>query len=189
MRNGSFDFAVKILEAIARWGDLTVNQQAAVDRCVAREAQRSQERQAAAQARSTEIDCTKVVQAFGKAMENGLKRPKLIVAGIKFSLAPLSGRNAGAIYVKAVEADQYLGKIVDDKYLPTREVSQEQVAQVVLIAAHPGEAARFTASRRASAAAAVCRSPTPRASSWASARSAETGTGSKIKGASAPFFI
>ena len=44
--------------------------------------------------------------------------------------------------VKAVEADQYLGKIVDDKYLPTREASQEQVAQVVLIAADPAEAAK-----------------------------------------------
>ena len=54
----------------------------------------------------------------------------------------LGGRLPGAIYVKAVEADQYLGEIVDDKYLPTREASQEQVAQVVLIAADPGEAAK-----------------------------------------------
>lgn len=69
-------------------------------------------------------------------------RPRIAPASPPTGGPPLGGRLPGVIYVKAVEADQYLGKIVDDKYLPTREASQEQVAQMVLIAADPGEAAK-----------------------------------------------
>ena len=53
-----------------------------------------------------------IQQLFGKALESGLKRPIVRAVGFRISLAPLSGKNAGCLYVKEDKAEgEYFGKI------------------------------------------------------------------------------
>ena len=121
--------------AILKCGALTENQLAAVLRGVARSDAWKAEK-------ATEIDCSKIAAAFATAVGNGLKRPKMTIDGIRFSLAPATGRNAGSIYVKARAGDAYLGKITGTAFFPARETTPEQVATVVAIAADPGARAK-----------------------------------------------
>ena len=81
-----------------------------------------------------------VQTAFATASANGLKRPKLRLGGYVLSLAPAAGRNAGAISVKATD-EQYLGKIVDGQFHPTRECTDEQRDEIVRLCANPVESA------------------------------------------------
>ena len=57
---------------------------------------------------------------FGRAMDAGQKRPVYRAAGLVLSLAPLSGRNSGSIYIKDAETGDYFGKI--DEHLVYRAV-------------------------------------------------------------------
>ena len=66
------------------------------------------------------------------------------IADVQFSLAPATGRNAGCIYVKqGSDFDApYLGKITpEDKFLRSRECSDELAAIVAKVAADPKAAA------------------------------------------------
>jgi hypothetical protein len=81
-----------------------------------------------------------VQTAFATASANGLKRPKLRLGGYVLSLAPATGRNAGAIYVKST-SEEYLGKITDGQFQPTRECTDEQRAEIVKLCANPVESA------------------------------------------------
>lgn len=58
----------------------------------------------------------KLMDAFKKASANGLKKPKLRFAEFEASLAPSTGNNPGAVYIK--EKGEYRGKIVDGKLHP-----------------------------------------------------------------------
>lgn len=102
----------------------------AVDKANARDAEKA----AAAVARVTNapaINTDALRSAFDKASATGLKRPKLRYEGFEVSRAPDHGKNAGALYVKASN-DTYLGKIVDGKYIATRETEAAGlVAKVV----------------------------------------------------------
>lgn len=111
MSNPSFEFAVSLLKAIAEYGRLTDGQLAAVDRCLARAA----EKNTARKANSVTVDVSPIIEVFASATAAGLKRPKLRLTGdLVFSLAPATGRNAGAIYIK--RGDDYLGKIVGGEF-------------------------------------------------------------------------
>jgi hypothetical protein len=80
---------------------------------------------------------------FSSALEAGFKKPVFRAEGLKLSMAPLHGVNAGCIYVVEIEADQYLGKItVEGHFLPVRDVEGEQVeARLTKIDSQPTEAA------------------------------------------------
>lgn len=137
----SFDFAANMKARIEIYGELTDGQFQAVKRCADRDAQPK----APTSARSTAIDCTKVVAAFTTAQANGKAKPKLLIGGLKFTNAPATGKNAGSIYVKTRHTDdapsQYLGKITGATYYPTRDATAEHIAAVVTIAADPAAAA------------------------------------------------
>lgn len=136
----SFDFAANMKAAIEIYGVLTDGQFQAVKRCADRDAQ------PATASRATEIDCSKIMDAFYKARAAGLRKPKLIIGGLKFSFAPDTGKNRGSLYVKAVRQgdtpSQYLGKITLGIFYPAREATAEQIAAVVTIAADPATAAK-----------------------------------------------
>jgi len=71
-----------------------------------------------------------------------LKRPKLRIADVQFSLAPATGRNAGAIYVVRASDDTYLGKITqDDKFIRSRDCTDGDAEIVARVAADPAAAA------------------------------------------------
>ena len=143
---GDFTFHADMLEALRKYGSLTERQEAAVRNAtakfaeaVARRAAEKAEREAGAPV----LSMAKIREGFDNALRH-LKRPKLRIADVQFSLAPATGRNAGCIYVKqGSDFDApYLGKITpEDKFLRSRECSDELAAIVAKVAADPKAAA------------------------------------------------
>lgn len=132
-----FEFAIAMREALAKYGYLTDRQLAA---CVGAIQKRDAAKIAAVQRVETAktIDMTQISAAFARAAAN-LKKPKLRVAGFALSPAKASSQNAGALYVKAGE--QYLGKIVGEKFIRSRECTDEQEANLLDVAIDPMKAA------------------------------------------------
>lgn len=133
-----FEFAQSMLDAVVKFGSLTEKQLAAVQKCVAKDAERNVERAARVEA-APQIDISKIEVSFLKAVEAGIKRPKLRLAEFKFSPAPVTGNNAGAIYVKAGET--YLGKIAGGKLFKSRDCDASTEASILVAAADPEAAA------------------------------------------------
>ena len=147
-RNGTFGFALAMMEAVAKYGSLTEKQLAAVHSCMSREIMRDQQRAEAAKADAARVADAKavaglepIVVAFEQAKERGLKRPKVRLGSVKLSLAPATGRNAGSIYVVEAASDTYLGKITEGRFIRSRECSPEQEAEVLAVCADPKAAA------------------------------------------------
>jgi hypothetical protein len=145
--NTGFEFAVSLKQAVIKYGALTERQLASADKCVASQKLRDADRAQAAQARAASapvVDISKVEQAIATAVERGVKRPSMRVGELKFSVAPVTSKNAGAIYVKTAikgEEGQYLGKIMGGKLFAARECSEAQAAKIVEVAADPKGAA------------------------------------------------
>lgn len=139
-----FEFAKSMIEAVVKFGSLTEKQLAAVQKCVAKDAERNVERAARVET-APQVDITKIEVSFANAMAKGIKRPKLRLADFKFSPAPATGNNAGAIYIKA--GDTYLGKIAGGKLFKSRECD-DQIASSILVAAADPEAAAIAYGRR-----------------------------------------
>lgn len=132
----TFDFAESLASALSRYGSLTPNQLAAAQRCMDRDAQRAAERIERA-ANAPEADTRKIEIAFAYAQDKGIKRPKMVLNGYKFSLAPAHGMNAGALYVTRTEDDQYLGKIKDGRFQASRECRPEDTVAILRVTSDP----------------------------------------------------
>lgn len=148
---GRFDFAAKMDEAVRKYGELTIGQMAAIERCMARDAERNTERAAraqAAEAAAPAISTDKLMAAFDAARSAGLKRLKMRFLGFEASPAPATGKNPGAIYVK--DGEQYLGKIQGGKFLASRECGPD-VAQSVAQAMNDPMAAAVAFGRQTGA--------------------------------------
>jgi len=141
------EFAKSLCEALYKYGSLTDNQLAAVERNLAKMAERKAEREAAAPVVATDgIDRLKAAfdkaAAFTAAKAKGLtvRNPKITIGGMTISPAKATSANAGALYVKSGEA--YLGKVADGKFFASRDCTPEQQAQVLKFVADPAEAAK-----------------------------------------------
>jgi hypothetical protein len=77
---------------------------------------------------------------FNNARDKGYKRPVYRAEGLKISLAPAAGANAGALYVKT-EGDEYIGKVTDGRFFGTREATEEHKTALSVIAESPRDAA------------------------------------------------
>lgn len=140
--NPGFDFAVAMAADLAKYGSLTPNKTAAIQRCMARDVERAAARaaeQAQQAARTAPVEAARLEAAFAAAMASGLKRPRITLTGFGFSLARASSANAGAIYVKAGET--YLGKVRGGQFTPSRECAPAQQAEVAAVLADPMGAA------------------------------------------------
>lgn len=141
------NFAASLSQSLAKYGSLTDNQLAAVLRCAAADI----DRKAAAEQRvaaAPTLEIGKIEQAFQTAKDKGIKRPKMRLDSFVFSPAPDNGKNAGAIYVKAKDDEgTYLGKIMQGKFLSSRDCGQERESAVLAAAANP-EAAAVAYGRR-----------------------------------------
>ena len=123
------DFARSLHGAVIKWGRLTPNQLAAVQRNLAP--------RAAAQS----VDDAALRQCFDKALASGLKRPVLRLDGVKVSPAPATGKNPGALYVKATDEEgTYLGKVLGGAFTPSRDCTPEQASQVADLMSDPAKA-------------------------------------------------
>ena len=139
-----FEFAVSLNDALNRYGSLTEKQLAAVERCVARDQERRQQwaaERVAREAAAPSVSIAAIETAFATAKGTGVRWPKLRLADFVFSPAGENSKNAGAIYVKAREDDQYLGKIQNGRFFKVRECTDERELAVIEVASNPKEAA------------------------------------------------
>lgn len=139
-RNGTFGFPQAMLDAIAQYGSLTDGQKAAVERLMAKDADRKAE---AAQARENApaINVAPLEAAFAKARENaaqnrdGIRWLKLRLDTFVFSDAPAKGDWPAAILIK--EGETKLGRIVGGKLLANRSCDPSTSARILAAAADP----------------------------------------------------
>lgn len=145
-----FAFAADMRAGILRFGDLTANQLAAcqklADKAAAKTAEKIERIQTAPQVDTAGIDRLKAAfdnaKRFTAAKATGLtmRNPKITIGGMTISPAKASSANAGALYVK--QGTEYLGKIMDGKFLSVRSCSDAQRDQVLAFVADPAQAAK-----------------------------------------------
>lgn len=141
---GDFTFHADMLASLIKYGSFTERQEAAVRngaaKSAARKAQWAAEKAAREEGAAT-LTLVKIRAGFDSAKQH-LKRPKLRIADIQFSLAPVTGRNAGCIYVVRASDDTYLGKITqEDKFITSRDCTAADSETVARVAADPAAAA------------------------------------------------
>jgi hypothetical protein len=135
------DFASSLVQQYDRKRSLSDKQLDAAERMLAKIAATRAEKAARAAA-APSVDLTRVHAMFAKAMASGHKRPVYRAAGLALSLAPLSGRNAGSIYVKDDETGDYLGKVTEDlRFNPLRTAPEWAAEALSRIARDPSAAA------------------------------------------------
>jgi Family of unknown function (DUF6011) len=134
----SFEFAASLLEGVRKFGGLTPNQLAAAERAIAKRNEARAAR-AAREAAAPVVDIDRIARAFDAAQASGIKRPKLSLGDFRFSLAPSTGVNAGALYVKM--GDVYLGKIAGGKFSRSRDCTDAQQNDIVAACSDPFAAA------------------------------------------------
>jgi hypothetical protein len=151
-----FDFAVELAGKLQQYGTLTDGAVAAVKRMIARDAERAAER-AQAQPAKPAVDTGRVEAAFAKAVAVAkaeaqarvggeadratFKAPKLRLGEFFITLAPMHGRNAGALYVKRTTDREYLGKIAGGQFSKSFVCTPAEQAAVVETCADPEAAA------------------------------------------------
>jgi hypothetical protein len=142
---GKSDFALSLLQGIAKYGSLTEKQLAAVQAAILRDTDRAAN-VAHAVANAKVVDVSKIEVAFAtcraKAKADGamgVRWPKLRLDTFTFTDAPASERFAAAILVK--EGDQKLGRIQGGKFIRSFACDDPTEARVVAAAADPAAAA------------------------------------------------
>ena len=141
----NFDFPEKMYGAVIRFGDLTQGQGEAIDRMIARDAERTT--RPAQPAYNNGLDCGAVRAALAAFSEAGRRRPSITVEGFEMSWAPMTGTNPGAIYVK--DNGQYVGKIAagTEAFLPGRDFNPERMPVLQAIFRDPRGAVQAQAAR------------------------------------------
>jgi len=134
----TFDFAASLLAGLKKYGSLTDKQLAAVNKCINKKKQSATDAKKR-EANAVTVEVSRIKEAFDTATSNGLKHPKLRLRDFVFSLAPATGVNAGAIYVK--EGETYLGKIVEGKLIRSRDCDDDAESKIVEAVADPEAAA------------------------------------------------
>jgi hypothetical protein len=130
-----FDFAGSLAGALNRYGNLTENQLAAVRRCIEKDRAFAADR-ARREANAPMCSVTALETAFATAHANSIGTPKLYFAEFRFSPAPSTGINAGAIYVKDRDGN-YLGKIANGRFVRARNVDGNTEEDILAVCADP----------------------------------------------------
>lgn len=147
-----FDFAAKMRDAIEKYGDLTPGQLAAVQRGVARsEAWKAERAQKASQAaaaaqQAPALTFPNLRAAFDGLVAKGAKKAQMTFEDVNISLASMSGRNPGALYVKV--KGEYAGKIVGTTFRGFN-AKPELMAALAVIEADPQGAVKAQAEKTA----------------------------------------
>lgn len=131
----TFSFAASLLASLQKWGGLTPNQLMAVQTCIAKAKIRADKA-----ANPTIVTATAIEAAFTKAQAAGIQRPKLRLGDFKFSPAPATGKNPGAIYIKAQD-NTYLGKVAGGKLFTVAIVGADVERDIANVINDPAAAA------------------------------------------------
>lgn len=135
--NAGVPFFASLMEAVAKYGELSAGQESAVLNSIERKKQAAIEAAARVEAAPV-ISLENINAAFDRAAAR-LKYPRLSIATYVFTHAGANSKNPGALYVK--REGVYLGKIQNGKFVTVRSTTPEEVAQVLKIAADPKAAA------------------------------------------------
>lgn len=139
---GKFDFATAMAEAVFKYGDLTERQRDAVHRCMAREADRAAaaEKRAAA---APSIDGSKLIDAFNRAKDR-VRSPDDLVLYFDGFVIYEAEKYPGTFYVKSGKrwADTYFGKIMNNRFMASRDCTQEMNTAILAVLDDPAGAAR-----------------------------------------------
>ena len=139
-------FAVELMDQFNTKGSLSQKQTEALSRQVEKKLERDAAKALAKAAEtsvaaSNPIDTSAIRDLFDGAKSRGLKKPGIWYGDLKISEAPMTGTNAGALYVK--QSGNYVGKIVGSTFHPAWGVKQAPIlADLLTIAAEPAEALR-----------------------------------------------
>lgn len=91
------------------------------------------------------VDLSAIKAMFDAAVTNGYKAPKYRAEGLALSRAADHSSNPGCLYVKSLDSDEYLGKILPDlRFVAVRSAPASTEASLLAIAADPlGAAVRY----------------------------------------------
>jgi Family of unknown function (DUF6011) len=141
-KDSDFPFAVSLREACFKYGNLTEGQMNAALKCV-NKIKALKEAAAVRVAAAPTVEINFVNEALSRARESGIKRPKIRLLGnnaeFEFSRAPDHGVNAGAVYVN--QADLYLGKITQGKFVRGRDCTDDMERDILVAIANPEDSA------------------------------------------------
>jgi hypothetical protein len=127
-------FAHSLVVQYQRKGDLSEKQWDAAERMI-RKVDATAQRKATMQ---RSVDVSRIKSLLDSAK---VKRPVFRAAELAFSLAPIHGKNSGAVYVK--RGPDYQGKIIDGVFVPSSACAPITADAVVAVAKDPrGEAVR-----------------------------------------------
>jgi hypothetical protein len=127
------EFTASLHASLHRWGTLTQNQINAW--------YRGWEKRQSAVAKGGEADLSRIREMFDTATASGFKKPCYRAEGLKITLAPATGRNAGALYVVEIDFDAYQGKVEGTTFRAVGGTSRDTLSRLQVIAANPMEAA------------------------------------------------
>jgi hypothetical protein len=134
----TFEFAASMYASVIRFGDLSQKQGETVDRLAARDAEWASQRAISAP-QGPAATYPNIRAAFDTVVLGGAHRAAITIGDITLSLAPATGVNAGALYVKV--GAQYCGKIVGTPTGPVfravRECPADVAAKLAVIEADP----------------------------------------------------
>lgn len=125
------EFAASLLIQHGRKGALSERQWDAAERTILKARQSAMRRE---QNRKS-VDVSRIETLLKTALKNGVQKPVFNVGSMKFSLAPTTGRNVGAIYVKF--GREYAGKIMGGTYEPVASAPDWLGNSIEEIAADP----------------------------------------------------
>jgi Family of unknown function (DUF6011) len=141
------DFRAKV----GKYGDLTPGQLGVVQNAIVRQADRAAQKATVAQqapsAAPVAVEYPNIREAFQQVVSRGAKRAQITIGTVNLSLAPMSGKNPGAIYVK--DAGQYAGKLVGTRFFAGRDAKADLVTKLAEIESDPTGAIKAEADRAA----------------------------------------
>jgi len=129
------DFARDLLSDMEHGRVVTANQLIAAERMMDKLDARK-----AASAPAT-VDLSRIRVMFEAAVASGHDRPIYRAEGLKITLAPATGRNAGCLYVVDLDRDEYQGKVEGDQFKRVGTASPLTLPALLRIAADPLKAA------------------------------------------------
>jgi hypothetical protein len=142
----AWDLPAELLAKIDEYGTLFEGTIAKVREWMAKDEARRTERQAAKaaeEAAAPTVDLSALHRSFDLAAKNNARCKHLTFGSFIVYPAKATSANPGALYVKAGKGrdDTYLGKIVQGRFSPSRDCTDEVKATVLELLADPSAAA------------------------------------------------